>query len=312
MTEVYEYNIIGSGVFDVVALGIRQAAVAVVLQAAITLSKKIISSKFQIIIAFSAFLMFFTFNNYLIMVVIMILSGIASYTYKQESVYLSMELSNFTTFNTMKLLGFPSFLIFIGIYMFLLFLKILFGDDVMKINLMESFYRMGSLVIGGGHVIIPLIFSELIKNHLLTETQVLDGFAIISLMPGPMFNLAGYLGFLLNGFIAGLLSALAIFLPGMLLLFTGLGFLSFIQSNKQFQLCIRGISSASIGFIFVSVILMWIDTCITREANKLKYKFLSSLFNSLFVGLLWFLLEKYKMHVLLVFLISILWNCLIY
>lgn len=299
-------------IMEVLSNGIRQAAVAVVLQGAITLGKKILNSKFQVGLAVSAFFVFLFWNDYIVMVLIMVGCAVASLIYRRdfERYAVHMEESSFEVLKSMKFLGVPSFITFVASYVVIIFLDFLSGKAITTV-LMESFYRMGSLVIGGGHVIIPMIFSEFTHNGILTETQVLDSFAMILLMPGPMFNLSGYLGFKLAGFFTGLLSALCIFMPGMLLLFTGLGFMSFINKSVHTQLAIRGISSAAIGFICVGLVMMWVETIMGLDKQGGKGEFFWGAFKSLLVAFYWFLLEKVNLHVLLVFLISLLVSILI-
>lgn len=69
----------------------------------------------------------------------------------------------------------------------------------------SSFYYIGSLIIGGGHVILPLMLSEFLEVGYITEVAFWNGFSIVSALPGPMFNLAIYVGALIDGFIGGYL-----------------------------------------------------------------------------------------------------------
>jgi len=57
-----------------------------------------------------------------------------------------------------------------------------------------TFYKIGSLIFGGSHVVLPMIFSEFSEMGYLTETQFLNGFAIVSALPGPMFSISAYVG----------------------------------------------------------------------------------------------------------------------
>lgn len=86
-------------------------------------------------------------------------------------------------------------------------------------QLVADFYRAGSLVFGGGHVVLPLLQESV--GHTLNEQQFLTGYSLAQLVPGPMFTLATYLGAqLLPGTpLLGAVSAtLALFVPGFLLL----------------------------------------------------------------------------------------------
>ncbi|MFM4777385.1 chromate efflux transporter [Aeromonas veronii] len=86
-------------------------------------------------------------------------------------------------------------------------------------QLVADFYRAGSLVFGGGHVVLPLLQESV--GHTLNEQQFLTGYSLAQLVPGPMFTLATYLGAQLQPempLIGALLATLALFAPGFLLL----------------------------------------------------------------------------------------------
>lgn len=102
----------------------------------------------------------------------------------------------------------------------LLFLALPFLANHSKwINLFTDFYHSGSLVFGGGHVVLPLLQQSL--GGLLDQGTLLFGYSAAQAVPGPMFTLASYFGAQLSSdnMLAGaLLATLAIFLPGFLLL----------------------------------------------------------------------------------------------
>ncbi len=86
-------------------------------------------------------------------------------------------------------------------------------------QLVADFYRAGSLVFGGGHVVLPLLQESV--GHTLNEQQFLTGYSLAQLVPGPMFTLATYLGAQLQPempMLGALWATLALFVPGFLLL----------------------------------------------------------------------------------------------
>lgn len=95
------------------------------------------------------------------------------------------------------------------------------------IRLFESFYRYGYLVIGGGQVVVPLMYSELVEiNRYMTSGEFLTGFGLVQGLPGPMFSFAAYAGGMAargGGMLLQIMGAaaggIAIFLPGILLIF---------------------------------------------------------------------------------------------
>lgn len=178
------------------------------------------------------------------MITIMIISGCFS-IYKTDSKSLiqsdcesNEEISNL---KRVSFLGWNAFYAIIIITTFVYFLYFCFKD--VNIELIESFYRIGSTIIGGGHVVIPMLISEFnSKNNVIKEYDIFNAFAFVSIVPGPMFNIAGYIGTFINGIFSGIISTFFIFLPSTLFLCTTLGFISFINEHKKIQLFLKGIS----------------------------------------------------------------------
>src|SRR5690606_8313118 len=89
--------------------------------------------------------------------------------------------------------------------------------------LMATFYFVGSIIFGGGPVIIPILRGYVVANGWMSDEQFLVGLALIQAMPGPNFNFAAFLGAAAmvnagkNGIIGAILSYISIFLPGLLL-----------------------------------------------------------------------------------------------
>lgn len=283
----------------IITYGIWQSAVAMVFQAAYLLTKKIWSSKFQLTLMLIAFGFYFAFNNYVTMVIVMLACGYASYNEKETQFLISQSNENeFTFVKKIPFLGKNALYSFIGVYVIIYILRFIKGSQNINIYLMESFYRIGALIIGGGHVVIPMIISEFTKKfHFISEADVLNAFSIVSVLPGPMFNIAGYIGTFINGIPSGFISAFFLFLPGMLLLFTALGFISFINEHKELQFFLRGVSSSAIGFIFTSACILWIDSCF-------KNVYSNFIFGTLNVVISFILLEHYHKSPPLVMLIG--------
>ena len=86
-----------------------------------------------------------------------------------------------------------------------------------------------------------MILSEFTSSKHVSELDVINGFTLISLLPGPMFNIAGYIGTLINGLIGGLLSAICIFSPGILLILGIFPFLNYIKNLKYVQIFLKGV-----------------------------------------------------------------------
>jgi chromate transporter len=271
-------------------VGIWQGAVALVLQAALTLNKKISNSNLQSYIVIASAVFFLIINKYYMMILLMLMAGSVSLYYK-ESEFLIKKGDSINIDQTIPFLGLPAILTLIIIYSLLLLFNFLTKSFYTNFYLMESFFRIGASVIGGGHVVIPLIFSEF--NKIISDKDILTAFSVVSILPGPMFNISGYIGTIINGVLGGILSAFFIFLPGMLFLFASLKFLSYISDNPNLQFFIRGVSSAAIGFIFTSCAILMYDSCY----KNCPFNFVFGIIN---VGISYVLLTKYNLNVVVV------------
>lgn len=138
----------------------------------------------------------------------------------------------------------------------LLFFVLLFLLPVIKevtgsywVAVFDSFYRSGSLVFGGGHVVLPLLEQELVPNGWVTEEEFLAGYGATQAVPGPLFTFAAYLGAVMNGWLGGLFATAAIFLPAFLLIVGALPFWDSLRSNRKVKGAIMGVNAAVVGIL---------------------------------------------------------------
>ncbi|MFM5551082.1 chromate efflux transporter [Aeromonas veronii] len=122
-------------------------------------------------------------------------------------------------------------------------------------QLVADFYRAGSLVFGGGHVVLPLLQEESV-GHTLNEQQFLTGYSLAQLVPGPMFTLATYLGAQLQPempMIGALLATLALFAPGFLLLWAvGTCWQQWL-ARPRLAGAVTGINAAVVGLLLAAL-----------------------------------------------------------
>lgn len=135
------------------------------------------------------------------------------------------------------------------------------------VAMFDSFYRSGSLVFGGGHVVLPLLEREFVPAGWLTEEQFLAGYGAAQAVPGPLFTFAAYIGAVINGWKGGLLATVAIFLPAFLLILGTLPFWNMLRRNTKVKGALMGVNAAVVGIliaalyhpIFTSAILTPVD-----------------------------------------------------
>lgn len=121
------------------------------------------------------------------------------------------------------------------------------------LSLVDSFYRAGSLVFGGGHVVLPLLQAEVVRPGWVTDDAFLAGYGAAQAVPGPLFTFAAYLGAVMglapNGMAGAAICLVAIFVPGFLLLVGALPFWDAFRRRPRAQAAMRGANAAVVGIL---------------------------------------------------------------
>jgi chromate transporter len=121
----------------------------------------------------------------------------------------------------------------------------------------DSFFRVGSLVFGGGHVVLPLLQSEVVEPGWLTNEQFIAGYGAAQAVPGPLFAFSAYLGVTMqaqpNGVAGAALALTAIYLPSFLLIIGVLPFWDVLRTRPALQSAVRGINAAVVGLLLAAL-----------------------------------------------------------
>lgn len=123
--------------------------------------------------------------------------------------------------------------------------------------LFDTSYRAGALVFGGGHVVLPLLESEVVNPNGLSESTFLTGYGLAQAVPGPLFTFATYIGSVtagINPILGGIVATIAIFLPGYLLLMACLPVMASIQSHPLLKKALIGVNATVVGILFAAFI----------------------------------------------------------
>lgn len=138
----------------------------------------------------------------------------------------------------------------------LLFFGLLFLLPIMRelsgsawLAMFDSFYRSGSLVFGGGHVVLPLLEQEFVPSGWISEESFLAGYGATQAVPGPLFTFAAYLGTVMKGWQGGVIATIAVFLPAFLLILGALPFWDQLRGNVKIKGAIMGVNAAVIGIL---------------------------------------------------------------
>ena len=141
-----------------------------------------------------------------------------------------------------------------------LFFGLLIGLPILRqvtssqaLAVFDSFYRVGSLVFGGGHVVLPLLWTEVVPNGWVTNEEFTAGYGAAQAVPGPLFTFAAYLGTVMqeppNGVAGGALALVAVFLPSFFLVMGALPFWDTVRARPSFQAALRGVNAAVVGLL---------------------------------------------------------------
>jgi len=126
------------------------------------------------------------------------------------------------------------------------------------IDIADRFYRTGSLVFGGGHVVLPLLEGELVAPGLIDRDLLLAGYGAAQAVPGPLFSFAFYAGALLhsppNGIWGGLLALAAIYLPSFLLVLGALPWWDRLRTVPRLRNALDLVNAAVVGLLLAALI----------------------------------------------------------
>ncbi|QLK86151.1 chromate efflux transporter [Staphylococcus sp. 17KM0847] len=252
--------------------GLKLVAVAIVAQAIIGMGKKLTNTKTTIALALFVLILSLVINNLYIQVIALSITGVYGLIFLKQTSTDRTKIKN-KSFKLPKKLG------FVSLSLFFLLLTVLPIASSMTNNLwlkmFDSFYRSGSLVFGGGHVVLPLLENEFVPSGLISPDNFITGYAVAQAVPGPLFTFASYIGMSIEGIGGAILATIAIFLPAFLLLFGILPFWDNIKSNIYAEGFLKGISAGVVGILIAAFYNpIWTSTI----KSELDFALASSLF----------------------------------
>jgi len=127
------------------------------------------------------------------------------------------------------------------------------GASHLPLQLFDSFYRSGSLVFGGGHVVLPLLQAEVVPRGWVTSDAFLAGYGAAQAVPGPLFTFAAYLGAVIAGWGGAIICLVAVFLPSFLLVIGALPFWEAIRRRSTSQAALKGVNAAVVGLLLAAL-----------------------------------------------------------
>ncbi|RXI96523.1 chromate transporter [Anaerobacillus alkaliphilus] len=240
--------------------GLKIVAVAVVAHAILGMAKNLTPDLKRRTIALGAVVLTLLWQTALTQVAVILVAGFVGFLlYRQQTID---DHSAGAKFPISRRLGFICLSLFFGL---LIVLPIL--AEATKLNwviLFDSFYRSGSLVFGGGHVVLPLLEREFVPTGWLSEEQFLAGYGATQAVPGPLFTFAAYIGAVIGGWKGGLLATIAIFLPAFLLIIGTLPFWDGLRRNTKVKGALMGVNAAVVGILIAALYYpIWTSSILT-------------------------------------------------
>ncbi|EOR21165.1 Chromate transporter, chromate ion transporter (CHR) family protein [Clostridium sartagoforme AAU1] len=228
-------------------------AVGFIIIAAYRIGSKVITDKITLILLIMGGVTTYFIREPWIYPLVLILGGVVSVITSKEK----------NLWNRVKISPPWIYLILFEAFAIGSFILTLIWDNKI-IHLFENFYRYGYLVIGGGQVVVPLMYSELVEvNQYMTNQEFLTGFGLVQGLPGPMFSFSSYAGGMaarggsaliqVLGAIAG---GIGIFLPGLLLIYFIYPIWESLKKIRGIKISLKGITAVAGGLITVSAIIL--------------------------------------------------------
>lgn len=152
------------------------------------------------------------------------------------------------------------------------------------VGFIDVFYRAGSLVFGGGHVVLPLLQADLVPTGLVSEAEFLTGYGAAQAVPGPLFTFAAFLGTVathgFSGIAGGLLATCFIFLPSFLLVFGLLPLWHRLRTQNWAQGALQGINASVIGLLLAA----WLQPVIISSITSIHDAIFALLAGLMLIG----------------------------
>lgn len=232
--------------------GFKIAAVAVVAQAVLAMGRKLTPDFLRVAFALGTAAVALLIPSIFGQIGIIALGGIFGFIFlKSHDSPPPIELRH----GVSQTIGITALVLFFGLLLLLPLLATVIASQGMDI--FSGFYRAGSLVFGGGHVVLPLLQAEVVASEWVTEDAFLAGYGAAQAVPGPLFTFAAYLGAVMEqeprGWAGAGLCLTAIFLPSFLLVIGVLPFWEKMRKYMPVQACMRGVNAAVVGLLLAAL-----------------------------------------------------------
>jgi chromate transporter len=234
--------------------GLKLAAVAVVAQAVWGMGKKLCPDRARISICIASAASLLALPGAVAQLGVIVAGGLVGYRLYRDSIAASAAPVAEGGARTHLVAG--AALVAFAVLLFALpALASLSGSHGLAV--FDAFYRSGSLVFGGGHVVLPLLRAEVVPSGWLGDDSFLAGYGAAQALPGPLFAFAAYLGTAMDvgpgRWASGLWCLLALFLPGWLLIGGAVPFWHRLRAKRAAQAALAGANASVVGVLLAAL-----------------------------------------------------------
>jgi chromate transporter len=232
--------------------GLKVVAVAVVAQAVWSLARSLAPDRERASLAFLAAIAMLAYPTAAGQVLIIVLAGIIGWRWLPETTAPRDPGMRLTVGHRGAVVA---WVLFFGLLLGLPIAQQWVQSEALTV--FDSFFRVGSLVFGGGHVVLPLLQAEMVPPGWVTNEQFVAGYGAAQAVPGPLFTFAAYLGAVMRplggGLVGAALALVAVFAPSFLLLAGALPLWDSLRPRPSFQAALRGINAAVVGLLLAAL-----------------------------------------------------------
>jgi len=263
LAAIFYHRLGEKGKFNHVLQYIQPIAVGIVAYAAYSLARSVIKTRISAWLAGAAVVVTLILKNAYVFPMLILMGGIVSSALETSAEENEMRVRLFSNINKNKILYFLGVLLTFAILGAIINKTSPFS---LPIRLFENFYRNGALIFGGGHVLVPLMFTEFVEmKHYLTANEFLTGYAIQQALPGPTFSFTSFVGTMtmknagadiVGQIVGSIVATLGINLPGFILVLFFVPFWNDLKKIGRIKKSLSGINAVAVGFIIAAFIFL--------------------------------------------------------
>jgi chromate transporter len=232
--------------------GLEVVAVAVVAQAVLGMARNLTPDRFRALIAIAAAAAVLVLPTAIAQISVIVVAALVGWKWLRADVE---ALPAHPRVPIPRWLGAACWVVLLGL---LIGLPVARGlVDVHPVAMVDSFFRSGALVFGGGHVVLPLLQSEVVPPGWIDNDRFLAGYGFAQAVPGPLFTFSAYLGAAMgpepDGVPGAAIALVAIFLPSMLLTYGALPWWGTLRTRPAAQAALRGVNAAVVGILLAAL-----------------------------------------------------------